>query len=102
MAVFGAVVVAPHPDPSRASLAKLAGKGAVIEVTTVTDDEAVLFEGSRSTVLSGLKPDTAYEHDGVAFRTLPKPAGERLATIATVNDLHFGETECGVIDGFGL
>jgi predicted phosphodiesterase len=102
VAVFGALVVAADREPSRASLAKLAGKGAVLEVTTVTDDEAVLFEGSRSTLLADLKPDTAYEHDDVAFRTLPKPRGERLATIATVNDLHFGETECGVIDGFGL
>ncbi|HEX9548935.1 MAG TPA: hypothetical protein VF942_16460, partial [Acidimicrobiales bacterium] len=93
MAVFGTLVVAADPDSSRASLAKLAGKGAVLEVTTVTDDEAVLFEGSRSTLLSGLNPATAYDHDGVTFRTLPKPPGERLTTIATVNDLHFGETE---------
>ncbi|MGQ0434225.1 MAG: metallophosphoesterase family protein, partial [Microthrixaceae bacterium] len=28
--------------------------------------------------------------------------GERLATIATVNDVHFGETECGVIDGLDM
>jgi predicted phosphodiesterase len=28
-------------------------------------------------------------------RTLARPAGELVATIATVNDVHFGETECG-------
>ena len=27
--------------------------------------------------------------------TLPRPAGARLATFATVNDVHFGEVECG-------
>ena len=47
----------------------------------------------------GLEPDTDYEVDGVAFRTLPRPGGERLATVATVNDVHFGENECGVIEG---
>ena len=29
------------------------------------------------------------------FRTLPRPAGELLCTVATVNDVHFGETVCG-------
>ena len=28
-------------------------------------------------------------------RTLAQPAGRLLATIATANDVHFGETECG-------
>jgi 3',5'-cyclic AMP phosphodiesterase CpdA len=31
--------------------------------------------------------------------TLEVPAGKPLATIATVNDVHFGETECGRMDG---
>ena len=73
-----------------------------IEVTTVADDEAVLFEVSDGPVairIKGLTPDTSYEHGGAVFRTLPRPPGPRLATIATVNDLHFGETECGVIEG---
>ncbi|MEO7430123.1 MAG: metallophosphoesterase, partial [Acidimicrobiales bacterium] len=48
-----------------------------------------------------LAPDTDHEIDGFAFRTLPR-LGERLATFATVNDVHFGETECGVIDGLEL
>ena len=39
--------------------------------------------------------------EGFSFRTLPAP-GELLATFATVNDVHFGETECGVIDGSDL
>jgi predicted phosphodiesterase len=68
-----------------------------VELTTVADDEAVLFDGSRIVRLEGLDPDRAYDHGGVEFRTLPRPPGERLATVATVNDLHFGETECGRI-----
>ena len=36
--------------------------------------------------------------DGVDVRTLPRP-GELLAVFATVNDVHFGEVECGVLGG---
>src|SRR5690606_9376506 len=39
-----------------------------------------------------------HEIEGFAFRTLPAP-GELLATFATVNDVHFGEEVCGLIDG---
>jgi 3',5'-cyclic AMP phosphodiesterase CpdA len=35
----------------------------------------------------------------MAFTTLPRPPGERLATIATVNDVHFGEQAAGIIGG---
>ncbi|MGI8754295.1 MAG: metallophosphoesterase family protein, partial [Acidimicrobiales bacterium] len=40
------------------------------------------------------------DHDieGFAFHTLPEP-GPWLATFATVNDVHFGEEVCGVIEG---
>ena len=31
------------------------------------------------------------------MRTLAAPAGPLLTTIATVNDVHFGETVCGMI-----
>jgi predicted phosphodiesterase len=68
-----------------------------LEITTVADDEAVLFDGARVVRLDALQPGTVYDHEGVTFRTLPRPPGERLATFATVNDLHFGETECGRI-----
>ena len=70
-----------------------------IELTTVSDDGAVFHDGDRVLRHDGLEPDTEYELEGVAFRTLPRPPGERLATFATVNDVHFGETECGVIEG---
>jgi predicted phosphodiesterase len=71
----------------------------MIELTTVSDDEAVLHDGERVLRHGGLAPDTGYTLDGVDLRTLPRPPGERLATIATVNDVHFGETECGVLEG---
>jgi predicted phosphodiesterase len=74
----------------------------VIEVTTVADDEVVLFDGPVFTRYDGLAPDTEHELDGIAVRTLPRPGGELLCRFATVNDVHFGETECGVMEGFEL
>src|SRR5690606_2241208 len=35
----------------------------------------------------------------VEVRTLARPGGELLATVATVNDVHFGETEAGKMGG---
>ena len=74
----------------------------MIELTTVADDEAVLHDGPRVVRRDGLEPDRDHEVEGVAFRTLPRPGGARLATVATVNDVHFGETECGVIEGLEI
>ncbi|MGI8684525.1 MAG: metallophosphoesterase family protein [Acidimicrobiales bacterium] len=73
-----------------------------VELTTVADDEAVFHVDGEAVRYDGLRPDHPYEHHGVAFRTLPRPAGARLATVATVNDLHFGEVECGRIDRLDL
>lgn len=70
-----------------------------MELTTVADDEAVFHDGPRVIVHADLEPDTAYEREGIAFRTLARPHGERLATFATVNDVHFGEVECGLVEG---
>ncbi|MBV8296777.1 MAG: hypothetical protein JO085_08080, partial [Acidimicrobiia bacterium] len=72
------------------------------EVTTVAEDEAVVFEGPDVRRYDGLEPDHEYALDGVSLRTLPRPPGERLATLATVNDVHFGELECGVLEGLEL
>jgi Icc protein len=69
------------------------------ELTTVADDEAVAFAGPDVAHYVGLHPDTDYELDGLSFRTLPRPPGERLATVATVNDVHFGEEVCGLVEG---
>jgi len=69
------------------------------ELTTVADDGAVAFRGTEVRRYDDLQPATCYELDGMSFRTLARPDGERLAIVATVNDVHFGEVECGVVDG---
>ena len=68
------------------------------ELTTVGTRTAVVHQGHHVRRHLDLRPDTAYELDGFSFRTLPEP-GELLATFATVNDVHFGEEICGVIEG---
>ena len=73
-----AVAVAPEP-----------------EVTTVGDDFAVVFRGPEWKRYDDLEPATTYSYDGVTFTTLERRPGPRLATVATVNDVHFGETICG-------
>jgi Icc protein len=70
----------------------------VAELTTVADDEAVVHDGHEVRTHADLEPATDYELDGFAFRTLPRP-GERLATVATVNDVHYGEEVCGIMKG---
>jgi 3',5'-cyclic-AMP phosphodiesterase len=90
-----------------AALAVAGGPGGrtpplTVEVTTVADDGAVLHDGARVIRVDDLEPDTEYVRDGVTFRTLPRPPGARMATVATVNDLHFGETVCGVMAGVDL
>jgi 3',5'-cyclic-AMP phosphodiesterase len=73
-----------------------------MELTTVADDHAVVHDGLAVRRYDDLEPDTVYELDGFTFRTLARPPGERLATFATVNDVHFGEVECGIIEGLDL
>lgn len=71
------------------------------EVATVADDRAVVFwpagagEAPTWKQYDGLEPDIDHTFDGVSFRTLARPPGQRLATVATVNDVHFGERVCG-------
>jgi Icc protein len=73
-----------------------------MELTTVADDEAVVHDGFDVRRYTELEPDHVYEYDGYAFRTLVRPAGEHLCTFATVNDVHFGEVECGIIEGMDI
>lgn len=73
-----------------------------VELTTVADDEVVIFDDGRPHRHADLAPGSDYEFGGVAVRTLDRPPGERLATVTTVNDVHFGEVECGVIEGVEL
>ena len=71
---------------------------AVAELTTVGTDEAVIHDGAAVHRHTGLAPGTEQEVDGFRFHTLPEP-GAHLATFATVNDVHFGETVCGEVGG---
>ena len=87
------------PVGSRRPPAPLARSPLAVELTTVSDDHAVVFDGMVVHEYRELSPDTDYEYDGVSFRTLPRPGGERLSTIATVNDVHFGEVRAGYIEG---
>ncbi|MEY2448190.1 MAG: 3,5-cyclic-AMP phosphodiesterase [Acidimicrobiaceae bacterium] len=73
-----------------------------IEVTSVSDDDVVLHDGLSMLRYEGLAPDTEHDLDGVVVKTLVRPEGELLCRFATVNDVHFGETECGVMEGFEL
>ena len=68
----------------------------------MADDEAVVHDGFDGAPLRGPRTRHDYELDGFAFRTLARPAGERLCTFATVNDVHFGEVECGIIEGLDI
>ena len=68
------------------------------ELMTLADDQAVVFRGPVATVYDDLAPDTEVDLDGHVVRTLPR-RGELLARVATVNDVHFGETVCGKVDG---
>jgi len=76
-------------------------------VTTRAGDHEVTTTGPRHVAhLTGLEPDTAYPLavEGAApapflpaaVRTLCRPPGRLLATIATANDTHLGEIEAGV------
>jgi 3',5'-cyclic-AMP phosphodiesterase len=69
-----------------------------VELTTVADDEAVVFVDGVPHRYDGLEPDTTHRLDGVEVTTLPRP-GEHLTTVCTVNDVHFGEKMCGVVEG---
>jgi 3',5'-cyclic AMP phosphodiesterase CpdA len=68
------------------------------ELTTVADDLAVVHDGTTVRRYGGLAPDTVIDVDGATGRTLPRPSGELLCRITTVNDVHFGELEAGRID----
>jgi hypothetical protein len=72
------------------------------ELATLADDEAVVFEGSVAECYRGLQPGTEQLAGSLTVHTLRRPPGERLATVATVNDVHFGETSCGVLAGLNL
>ncbi len=74
----------------------------MLEVTTVADDEIVAFDGATVHRRTGLDPGTTYEVGDEVVQTLPRPGGALLCRFATVNDVHFGETVCGLMEGFEL
>jgi Icc protein len=69
-----------------------------VDVTTVADDLIVMHDGQQVYRYADLSPSTAYDLHGTWVTTLPRPDGELLCRVATVNDVHFGETEAGRID----
>lgn len=75
-------------------------------VETTLGDRTTTTEGQyHSARVTGLEPATEYDLrvDGAdatellpsRVTTLTRPSGALLATFATVNDVHFGEVECG-------
>ena len=61
----------PDRRPPRPPLARIAGKTMALELTTVADDEAVLFDGAEVVRLDGLEPGHGYAARG---RRVPHPA----------------------------
>ena len=73
-----------------------------MDLTTVGEDLVVVHDGLEVRRYEGLEPDTLHELDGFVLRTLPRPPGELLSRFCTVNDVHFGEVECGLISGVDI
>lgn len=82
------------------------------EVATTVGEQSVVTVGPyHAARVAGLEPGNEYrlEVEGAEIsallpqvvKTLPLPAGRFLARVATANDVHFGEVECGRIDAFG-
>lgn len=69
-----------------------------MEITTVADDLIIAHDGVEVTRLEHLEPAATYAVGGQQVTTLSRPAGNLLCRFATVNDLHFGEQECGTVD----
>ena len=64
----------------------------------MADDLVVFHEGVRVARFEHLDPSTEYELMGLRVTTMPRPHGQLLCRLATVNDVHFGEVEAGRID----
>ncbi len=78
------------------------------EVTTQVGDHATTTRGRyHSARVAGLEAGATYtlRVEGVdpspllpdTVTTLTAPTGAHVATVATVNDVHFGETQCGIL-----
>ena len=71
------------------------------ELVSVAPDGAECFVDGRVVRVAGLAADREYEVAGVEFRTMPH-LGALRCVFATGNDVHFGETVCGQLDGAGF
>src|SRR5215213_6819511 len=103
MAVSHAELMSVGPDEVVVTFTTDPGE----RVTTRVGSHEVTTEGPfHDARLRGLEPDTEYDleiegavPDGrwlpAQVRTLVRPRGRLLAIVATANDVHFGETECG-------
>ncbi|MEY2444065.1 MAG: 3,5-cyclic-AMP phosphodiesterase [Ilumatobacteraceae bacterium] len=71
-----------------------------MDITTVADDLIVAHRPGDGEVvrLDGLHPGSIHHVGNHEVQTLPRPSGELLCRVGTVNDLHFGELECGKVD----
>jgi len=100
--IRGAEVMTVGPDEVVVTFATDDSEGVV---TRVGDTEVTTTGPYHVARVTGLEPATTYrvEVQGAApdeylpaeVRTLERPPGRLLATIATANDVHFGEVECG-------
>ena len=83
-----------------------AGSAADVTLTTRVGDREVVTTGPHHVAhVTGLAPGTEYTLEvsdvephpylPTTVRTLASPRGRLLATVATANDVHFGETVCG-------
>ncbi|HUF82961.1 MAG TPA: metallophosphoesterase family protein [Acidimicrobiia bacterium] len=100
--VRNAEVMTVGPDEVVVTFATDDSEGVVTRVGDIDVTTTGPYHVARAT---GLEPATTYrvEVEGVApdeylpaeVQTLERPPGRLLATIATANDVHFGETECG-------
>ncbi len=71
-----------------------------MDITTVADDLIVAHTAGSTDVvrLTNLQPNSIHHVGDQEVRTLSRPQGSLLCRVGTVNDLHLGEIECGVID----
>jgi 3',5'-cyclic-AMP phosphodiesterase len=103
MAISHAELMSVGPDEVVVTFTTAPGE----RVTTRVGEHEVDTEGPfHDARIGGLDPATTYnlEVEGAVpddrwfpaqVRTLAQPGGRLLATVATANDVHFGETECG-------
>lgn len=86
------------------------GVGSPVDITTVGVDVVVLHATDAEGVVhvgrfDGLTPATDHTlphpvtGETVVVRTLAHPGGDLRSRFGTVNDVHFGETEAGVVAG---